>query len=492
MSPAIPIASLSGSILLAVLLLTGIGCAPLLSPPLEPVSVESLPRETRGVWYTTVLGLDGFPNPAQSPAQQEQTLRLAVQAAHALGINTFVMQVIRRGEALYPSARMPWSARFVRPGGVPPFDPLAVALEESRRLGMEFHAWVNVFHVGSEIGAQAITATHSLEARPAHVALARPEWVIAVGRDYWIDPAIPEARTWLASTFRELVERYDIDAIHLDFVRYPQGGFPEGGGRAQTVAERRTSVDALVEETARLVRQARSHVLIGAAPIGAYRNDGRWRAFHGLSDAFQDSRRWLNEGWLDYHVPQTYYGFPGLPPAGETGRPDYPTILREWVAEGGQRPVFAGLGPYLITEGHFPASFIPGWFAEGRAAGADGFFIFRLTHLLEFGEEISRQFAEKTLPVLYPGAIPPPAPLVMSMPASGGRHLEWTFSPVQSIDPVRGFLVIHAPAGQSPTIVEILDADTRSYTLPRGARISEFALATISRRGAVSNVVRVR
>jgi uncharacterized lipoprotein YddW (UPF0748 family) len=242
-------------------------------------------------------------------------------------------------DALYPSARVPWSSYIARDGEAPRYDPLQFALGEARRLGLQFHAWVNPFR-----------AAPPEADRPAEgarrIAQAHPEWVVRYGAQRWIDPGDPGARDAVLGDLLEIVERYDVDALHLDDYFYPyleerswtervrvRGGrrpryrtvthtetipFPDDrtwarygapAGFATRGAWRRENVSRFVHALYDSVKARKPWVQVGVSPFGIWR-PGSPPGVTGLDaygEIYADSRRWWREGWVDYLAPQLYW-----------------------------------------------------------------------------------------------------------------------------------------------------------------------------------------
>ncbi|MFQ5805944.1 MAG: glycoside hydrolase family 10 protein, partial [Phycisphaerae bacterium] len=137
----------------------------------------------------------------------------------ALGFNTILWQVRGSGTVAYPSRIEPWSAEYGHQD--PGFDPLQIAVEEAHRRGLRIEAWVNV--MPGWRGPKAPPIKNQLW----HT---RPEWFLRdaagnrqpLGRFYLIlNPGLPEVRRYVTSVVGEIVTSYDVDGIHLDYVRYP-------------------------------------------------------------------------------------------------------------------------------------------------------------------------------------------------------------------------------------------------------------------------------
>jgi uncharacterized lipoprotein YddW (UPF0748 family) len=334
---------------------------------------DEIPKyELRSVWVATAAGLD-FPK-TTDPSVQQTALRNIIRWSKELGLNAVVFQVVARGDAMYPSDRLPWAWRLTggQLGTDPGWDPLAFAIEETHALGMEFHAWYNVFRYGDTGEADKRTG-----AEPPHVADAHPEWIQVVGTEIWLNPGIPDARAWSVGNVIEIVENYDIDAIHFDFIRYPSGGFSSDANTKLTYNPkniallsdwRRDNVSEFVRDVAAAIRNTKPWVKIGSTPVGHYKTSGGWAALYGYSDVFQDSRLWLQEGNNDYLAPQIYWAI-----GTATDAPRYEWLVNDWMSETYDRHVYIGVAAYktnVYVE-------IPAEIDTARAHGAHGQVYFR-------------------------------------------------------------------------------------------------------------------
>ena len=167
-----------------------------------------------------------------------------------------------------------------------------------------------------------------------------------------MNPGFPEAREWQIANVAELVERYDIDAIHFDRIRYSSGGYDRDASLKEDHKPdgisgldnwRRHNVNEFVRLVHENIRPIRPDIKIGATPLGHYdtgSTDG-WGAQFSYSDAFQDSRLWAEEGYVDYIAPQIYWTL------GTEDPPRFAFIANEWVeSRRNKRHLYIGIGPY--------------------------------------------------------------------------------------------------------------------------------------------------
>jgi uncharacterized lipoprotein YddW (UPF0748 family) len=309
-----------------------------LAAPVNAIAQTTLPppipRELRGVWVTPLDAMTGpdWPSaPGLSPDQQRAEFRRLLDRARAIGLNAIVLHVRTAGDAMYPSQLVPWSSFLTGKQGVgpkPAYDPLAFAISEAHARGIQLHAWFNPFRAG--------VPDYKGKAAPNHVTRAHKTWIRKYGTQTWIDPGIPAARAQVLKEIMDVVDRYDVDAVHLDDYFYPYREqrtvtkringrrrrvredipFPDAstfksfGKRFQDRADwRRANIDKFVEQLYREVKKRKPYVLVGISPFGIWRS-GQPRGITGLDaygEIYADARKWLMEGWVDYMAPQLYW-----------------------------------------------------------------------------------------------------------------------------------------------------------------------------------------
>jgi uncharacterized lipoprotein YddW (UPF0748 family) len=276
-----------------------------------------------------------------------------------MGLNTVILQVRPQADAFYVSELEPWSEYITGREGTAPnplWDPLEFAVFEAHIRGLELHAWVNPFR------AKAETAKSPMA--PNHFARHRPQMVRPYGKHLWLDPGEPEVREHCARVIMDIVNRYDIDGLHMDDYFYP---YPEKDGRGVTLAFpddtswqahgrtagfsdksdwRRANVDRFVEDIHTLVREAKPWVKFGISPFGIWRPDNP-PGVRGL-DAFEllsaDSRKWLDRGWVDYLSPQLYWNI-------DAPQQSFPALLTWWVGQNSEfRHIWPGISVARIGQ----------------------------------------------------------------------------------------------------------------------------------------------
>lgn len=297
-------------------------------------------REFRGAWIQCVNGqFQGM-----SKEAMQKTLVSQLDVLQQTGINAIIFQVRAEADALYQSSYEPWS-RFLTgvQGKHPGWDPLLWMIDECHKRGMELHAWINPYRAKTK-GTAVLSPLH-----PYHK---YPQQFVTYADQLYFDPALPENRKYICKIVRDIVNRYDIDAIHMDdyFYPYPNPGedFPDnpsfgqyGRGYANKGDWRRDNVNVLIKEIHETVRECKPWVKFGISPFGIYRNqksDPNGSATNGLQnydDLYADVLMWVNNGWIDYNIPQVYW---------EIGHKaaDYDTLVRWWAKHSSARPLFIG------------------------------------------------------------------------------------------------------------------------------------------------------
>lgn len=313
----------------------------------------------------------------QSAADIERVIEDCRQA----GFSSVMFQVRGNGTVLYPSAFEVWSEAFGH--GDPGFDPLAVAVRAAHSRGLELHAWVNMMPGwrGSEPPNDRRQLWH-----------ARREWFLeerlGSATDYVnINPCLPEVRRHLADVCAEIASRYDIDGVHLDYVRFPdptanatqEAGldhltrmlFSRATGRPTSDhdALRRWQADCvtqLVREVRQAVRGAKPEILLTAAVIAS--------PSVARTKVKQDWTTWCRFALIDAVFPMNY--------TGDDAR--FEAQAKEALAAAYSVPVIMGVGIYKHSSGEQATRQMD----EAIAAGAAGVAVFSYRAMFGYGPEV--------------------------------------------------------------------------------------------------------
>ncbi|MFB7652982.1 MULTISPECIES: glycoside hydrolase family 10 protein [unclassified Streptomyces] len=273
---------------------------------------ESRPVEGRGVWV----------RPTET---SPEAIRATLDRMRDSGFNIVFLETVWQGYTIYPSKAARAAGIADQRPGMKGFDPLKVWVAEAHRRGMELHAWTHTFFVGAESAA---------EPGPGPVLAAHPDWAAVeredVGADgprpssqekgyYFVDPAIPAARDYVASVFEELMTDYAVDGLHLDYIRYPvslpyDAGFSySDASRTAFEAEhgadpydltrqdelwpvwnawRERNVTTFVERIRGLQQRTKPDIALSAAVFAD--------PVDGLAKKFQNWGAWVDAGYMDF------------------------------------------------------------------------------------------------------------------------------------------------------------------------------------------------
>ncbi|MFZ1948113.1 MAG: family 10 glycosylhydrolase [bacterium] len=311
-----------------------------------------------------------------------------------LGVNTVFFQVRGAGDAFYRSSHEPWSATLSGSlGRDPGWDPLRVAVREGHRRGLDVHAWVNVFtawQVTDSGDPPPVT-------EPLHPLAAHPEWVCRdrTGRPMslkksetadnyaFFSPTRADVGRYITQVLSELVGKYNVDGLHLDYVRFPDSSYSYDkesriaylkdtvDDEMSFAAWRRERLTEFVGQLGRSVKKVRPEVAVSAAV---------WQIIDaGRTSYYQDGVEWLRRGYVDFLVPMIYT------PSAAT----FESRLTAYADSVGGANVVAGLGAYM--EG-FNGETLVAELEAARRVRARGVCIFNSDYALAYADSLGAFF----------------------------------------------------------------------------------------------------
>ena len=285
-------------------------------------------REFRGGWIH-IVGNTKIKD--MSRAEVQAMFVEVLDSMQTAGCNAVIFQVRPCADAFYKSDVEPWSRYLSGVQGVAPaeeWDPMEFMIQESHKRGMEFHAWCNPYRV-------TLLEEDSLCAE--HLYFQHPEIFVKHGKQLYFNPAEPLSRDFTTKAIADIVNRYDIEAVHFDdyFYPYPIAGVEFNDSLAferYTTAQgidvadsteyqrvlgdwRRENVELLIKQLNDTIKEMKPWVRFGISPFGIHRNkkdtpDSSGSNTNGLSnydELFADVPRWAEIGIIDYVVPQLYW-----------------------------------------------------------------------------------------------------------------------------------------------------------------------------------------
>lgn len=316
-------------------------------------------REMRGVWIATVANIDWPSQKGGSTLQQRKELEEMLNEFEKLNFNTIIFQARPASDAFYHSPYEPWSGYFTGKQGQRPdpyFDPLQFVVEEAHKRCMDVHVWINPYRL---LNSDAISALDK-----SHIYFQKPHLFVKYGGKYYFNPGLDETRYYLNQVVKDIIERYDIDAVHFDdyFYPYPVAGqeFPDNEtfrrnprGFSSKNEWRRNNVTLVISELKKTIQSIKPWVEFGVSPFGVWRNnnvDSRGSltraGIQNYDDLYADVLKWMEDGLVDYVVPQLYW---------EIGKKnaDYAQLVEWWTQNSFNKNIYIGLyasGLILKTE----------------------------------------------------------------------------------------------------------------------------------------------
>lgn len=308
-------------------------------------------REMRAVWIATVANIDWPSQKGMSSRAQRVEMRHMLDEFAANNINTIVMQIRPTADAFYPSTLEPWSHWLTGKQGSEPnefYDPLKFIIEEAHKRCIDVHVWLNPYRV---INSDEPSLLHK-----NHLYYKNKDLFVKYGGKHYFDPGLDETRQFLNAVVRDVVSRYDVDAIHFDDYFYPypvnreefpdQKSFlnnPRGFAPHQKADWRRNNVDLVISELQQTIKSIKPWVEFGISPFGVWRNNNvdpkgsATRAgIQNYDDLYADILKWLKEGSIDYVAPQLYW---------EIGKKvaDYSVLVKWWSENSFGKNLYIGL-----------------------------------------------------------------------------------------------------------------------------------------------------
>lgn len=341
--------------------------------------------EVRAVWLTTIGGIDwphSYAQSERSAEKQKEELRAILDRLQKANINTVLLQTRIRATTIYPSQYEPWDGCLSGfPGKSPGYDALQFAIDECHKRGMEVHAWVVTIPVGkwNSYGCRQLRKRF-------------PRLIKRIDQDGYMDPEATQTGCYLAEMCREIVQRYDVDGIHLDYIRYP-----ETWKFRISKDQARGNITRIVEKIHQAVKKEKPWVKMSCSPIGKFDDLSRYwsHGWNAYTKVAQDAQAWLKEGLMDELFPMMYF----------RGDQFFPFAI-DWKEHSYGKIIAPGLGIYFLDpkEGKWNISDITSELYHLRNIG-EGHAFFRNKFLLDNHQGVydfvSAHFNR------YPALVPP-------------------------------------------------------------------------------------
>ena len=302
-------------------------------------------HEFRATWLTTGFGID-WPKSRNADAQKESLCDIFNVMAKG-NMNAACIQVRSFCDAIYQSSYEPWSDMLTGTrGGDPGYDPLAFAIEEAHKRGIELHVWINPFRVTSS----GKLDTADLVWKNAG------QWIIKYNNSSFkgqiIDPGYPEAREYVHKVMMEIVNNYDIDGVIMDDYFYAYGGTSSEDAASKALYKpsglkdmdrdgstdddwRRANVDSVIYKLYKAIQEVKPWVRFGMGIPGNWSQKAAAAQAYGITlpagisamesydYLYCNAVEWAKQGWVDYLAPQMYWST-------KATRQSYITLCKWW------------------------------------------------------------------------------------------------------------------------------------------------------------------
>jgi uncharacterized lipoprotein YddW (UPF0748 family) len=325
---------------------------------------------------------------------QQKELTSILDKLKAANFNTIFFQVRLRGDVIYNSRYEPVNRSIAFSNG---YDPLAFAIEECHKRGLELHAWFTPYNLGNNQKSPTISNNANI---------VKPSKSSNPKKEYFFDPGEPQTNKYLLSLIIELVANYDIDGFHFDRIRYPDSGedfddyqtFKKYSRGQNTRSWRRENINTFVYAVYDAIKAIKPWVQVSSAVVGVYSKlpSVRRSYLKAYDDACQDPADWMRKGKHDFIVPMMYFSNDLFLPA-----------LDNWIDYSYGRFVVPGLGIFKLdeNEGNWPPEWITRQIQYSRTIRAQGNAFYRTLFLTEnkkgVMDELTRNYYRNPA-LLYP------------------------------------------------------------------------------------------
>lgn len=317
-----------------------------------PTNFQHNEEQFRGAWVSTVLNLDFPSKKNMSEKEYKSEYTKILDNLENLNMNAVIFQVRPKSDTFYASKINPWSEYLTgKQGKSLNWDPLSWMIEETHKRGMEFHAWFNPYRVTNNTNEKLANLSERNWAKK------NPSKTLTVDNKIYLNPGEPDVIKHINDTVMEVVENYDIDAVHFDDYFYPsrsgkeinklfseseENTFNRYGKNFKDVASwRRNNVNQMINNVSNSIKEYnlnnQKDVEFGISPFGIWGHESNHPANSiegegsktpssstaSYDNQFADTRKWVKNEWIDYIAPQVYWAF-------DTKAAPYGEIVHWW------------------------------------------------------------------------------------------------------------------------------------------------------------------
>ncbi|MGN0466649.1 MAG: family 10 glycosylhydrolase [Lachnospiraceae bacterium] len=319
----------------------------------ETIATTDDDEEFKAMWIS-YLELESY---AKSSDHSEEAFKTFIDHIYdktvESGMNAVIVHVRPMGDALYPSKYYPWSKYLTGTEGVNPgFNPLKIMVEEAHERGLEFHAWINPYRVSTQDSYDALSSNNPAKKWHNSDNNAEQRNVLSYNGALYYNPAKKEVQDLILNGVKEIVQNYDIDAIHFDDYFYPQftseNVLTDFDAKEYTGTEtvtgianwRRENVSTLIKNIYSMIDSIDQNVEFGISPAGSIDN------LKSEYSYYVDIEKWLSqEGYIDYVIPQIYWGFTHKVAAFDKMVSEWSTLNKNNIVK-----LYIGIGTYRVGQ----------------------------------------------------------------------------------------------------------------------------------------------
>lgn len=416
--------------------------------------------EFRATWVVT----SQYISPSSTIEENKARIIKILDEHKKANMTAVIWQVRQSGSSYYQSSYEPWG--YYAGGAYPGFDPLAFVIEEAHKRGLEVHAWFNTFMISSN-AAGRITATH-------------PDWICtngegtAMSKYFAVSPGIDLVRKYTLDVAMEIVNNYDIDGLHLDYIRWNEydnadmltknaDEFPLDGmisneklarlkstepvdrfiydryhpysagvpsGYSSWGDWRRDCVTEFVKSVHDSIQKVKPYVRLSVAALGKYKAGGE-SGWNGYYVVFQDAAKWFNMGYIDQLTPMHYHWYTATSFVNAIDSDWYPNITEGIAAN---RLYTAGPGSYILEEYNAWDNHGPIVDSCRNRRWIDGFQFFSYASWSDrnYWEEAGSTFFKRMTHVRQMNLVSAPAAPQISISKTDSLHYTLTVTPAES------------------------------------------------------------
>lgn len=280
------------------------------SMPQNTAEEEKINAEYVKACWITYFELEKIIADCETSEMFADELKTKLKTIKDIGINTITVQVRPCADAFYKSNYFPSSKYcFGVQGSEMPYDPFEIIIETAHKLNLRVEAWINPYRVSQSDKIDDLS--------PDNIAV---QWLndenkssnVYIKDKIYFNPASKDVTELIVNGVKEIVQNYNIDAVHFDDYFYPgtddeidekeYNEYVENGGENSRDDFRRECVSDMVKQVYSAIKEINSDVLFGISPQSNIKTN--------YNKLYADVEKWVSEeGYIDYICPQVYFGF---------------------------------------------------------------------------------------------------------------------------------------------------------------------------------------